>query len=550
MPADSPVSPSDIAALWAGTGLPDDALRSEDDCLALIDRFFPARDGHAALGRGDDCAELRMPGIVALSNDIFLEGAHFRRAYFTPREVGAKALATAISDLAGAGAVPLGLSLGLLLPAGTPKSVLAEVLAGMAEVAGRQAIFLSGGDIARAETLGFCLTVWGKSALEGRDVFLRRGQAQPGDGIFLIGASGLAGVGLRSLEALGRTAVELYPAACAAHLSPQPLTTAGATLARQFTAPEHRLGLMDLSDGPVRDLPRLLAGLGADLDPAQEAIHPEIQAYAAADNLPAESLFLLGGEDYALIGTCAPQSFAGLRALLPQTVRLGTVRAEPGLTLRGRPLHLVGFDHLAGSAKAVGPGDGINEAARTLVRLCRRSHRAGLFPGFSGNASLRLTLADGREACLITRSGAAKGRLGTDDFALLDLADGTLIRGGKPSSEAALHLRLYRANPKSRAVLHTHPPRLTALGLILPPERRLRLPLFEAAGYREKLAWVPDIPPGTEDLAKAAAEAAGRPALWLERHGLCVHGLDPWTCLALAEELEHLAGVQLLAGKN
>ena len=90
------------------------AIRSEDDFLLLVDRYFPNTHPHLALGRGDDCAELLCPPRMALSTDLFLEDIHFRRSYFTPEDMGHKALAVNISDLAAAGALPLGFSLGLM----------------------------------------------------------------------------------------------------------------------------------------------------------------------------------------------------------------------------------------------------------------------------------------------------------------------------------------------------------------------------------------------------------------------------------------------------
>ncbi len=522
-----------------------DRPSSEDDCLKLIDRFFPRDGAHIALGRGDDCAELRMPGAVALSTDAFMEGSHFRREYFTPEEAGAKALATAVSDLAGAGAEPLGFSLGLLLPPDLPASALEGIFSGMAGVAGRCGIPLTGGDISRSDRLGFCLTVWGASAGKGAP-FLRRAQAEPGDVIFLIGSSGLAHAGLLSLEDMGRKALARYPHACAAHLAPAPLLAEGAALAEARRESGCRLGLMDLSDGLVRDLPRLLGDLGADLDPDPDLLHPELRAVAERYGRDAEEIFLLGGEDYALVGTCAQDAFPLVLRAAPRAVRLGAVRSEAGLLVRGKSLFLKGFDHLAGDGSGAELDAVVRKAAGRLIRLCGDAWRAGLLPGFSGNASMRAALPGGGEGCLVTRSGAAKGALSASDFALLDVPDGRLLRGAKPSSEAGLHLALYRVRPETRIILHTHPPYLSALSLALSPEKRLRVPLFESAVYREKLAWVPDLPPGTDDLAEAAALLAERPALWLERHGLCVHGADPAECLALTEELEHLAHVQLL----
>lgn len=185
---------------------------------------------------------------------------------------------------------------------------------------------------------------------------------------------------------------------------------------------------------------------------------------------------------------------------------------------------------------------------QTLTRLCRDAWQTGLLRGFNGNASVRL--ADG--AMLITRSGCAKGRLREED-ACVQTPDGTLLRGGPASSEGLMHLAIYAALPQTRAVLHTHPPRLLALSLRLAAkegenwrEAFLSLPLFEARTWKQRLAFVPALPPGTPELARTVAQAAQTaPAVWMEGHGLCCHGENPSFCLDLSEHLEHLAGMQL-----
>jgi L-fuculose-phosphate aldolase len=188
--------------------------------------------------------------------------------------------------------------------------------------------------------------------------------------------------------------------------------------------------------------------------------------------------------------------------------------------------------------------------------VCRIARNLGFLAGFSGNASCRIPAGDPffrqpEEACLITRSGAAKGRLTPKDFALVSLADGRLLAGPRPSSESALHLALYRQCPDTAAILHTHPPHLLALDLTRPPAERLDLPLPEAAACRAQLAFTPPLPPGSRQLAEAVAEAARtHPAIWLERHGLVVHGPDLFQALALTEELEQLAKIRLLAGEG
>lgn len=196
---------------------------------------------------------------------------------------------------------------------------------------------------------------------------------------------------------------------------------------------------------------------------------------------------------------------------------------------------------LSGSAPSAW-GEGIPEGhADELRRICLRGWQRGLYSGFNGNASLRLGAA-----CLMTCSGAAKGDLGHGDLALVDIATGAVLAGGKPSSEGAMHLAIYRARPDALAVVHTHPPRLLALGALVGPEDMLRLPIYESELLSGQLGFAPAHAPGTQELADAVAEAAvTRDAVWMERHGLCCTGPSAARALALAEELEHLAGVQL-----
>lgn len=566
-----------IAASWEDDGEP---VRSEDDCLDIINSVFPIAGPHMPLGRGDDCAELTFTqGGVALSTDFFWQDAHFRTWYSTPFEVGAKALAGAVSDLAAAGARPLGFSVGLMLPERCSRRSLLHIMQGMHSVAEPHGLTLSGGDLSRSSMLGFAVTVWGESALPKQPFFLRRGQAIPGDVIFLIGRVGMARVGFLHLEHQGRNAIDEFPECVLAHLLPRPLVAEGQTLARlaaefarQHPETPGRMGLMDVSDGLARDLPRLLGTLGADLALPPALIHPEVHAAAEKNGLPAASYLIQGAEDYALLGSCSPALWRNVREALPQTVAIGRVAPVAGLLLDGTPVTEHGFDHFAPSSQAstgfpcraasapavAAPPASLRgglplrplpaacaAAVRETTDLCRAAWGRGLLAGFNGNASLLVELPEEETACLITRSGAAKSGLTARDFALL-AGTGDILAGAGPSSEAGMHLAVYAACPDTRAVLHTHPPCLLALGLRLPPEERLNLPLYEADAYRACLAFVPALPPGSAELAGAVAEAARtRPAIWLENHGLVAHGASLRQALALMEELEQLAAVQL-----
>jgi L-fuculose-phosphate aldolase len=187
-----------------------------------------------------------------------------------------------------------------------------------------------------------------------------------------------------------------------------------------------------------------------------------------------------------------------------------------------------------------------NEARHSVITACRRAWERGLLSGFNGNVSLRLG-----EECLVTCAGAAKGFLRAEEIVAVRIADGACDAAPphRPSSELGMHLALYRARPDAAAIVHAHPGRLLALSLRTMEENFLRLPLFEAETLRAGLAFVPALPPGTEELALATAHAAARAeirAIWMQGHGLTCLGGTLTQALALAEELEHLAAVQLL----
>jgi thiamine-monophosphate kinase len=318
----------------------DSPFTSEDQFLSAISASFPNVHPHMLLGRGDDCAVLKCPEAMALTTDLFVEDVHFRRSYFSPADAGYKALAVNLSDLAAMGATPLGFSLGLAGPPETPASYWEEVLDGMAQLAGSLDLPLVGGDLNACEKLVLAVTLWGAPGPSGR--LLQRGGCQPSDVLFVVGDLGLAAVGLEVLEELGRSALGEWPEATAAHLRPGIKVAEGLTLARR---PGMR-GLMDVSDGLLRDLPRFLgSGLGADLAFAPDTLHPEVLRRAWETGRDPALLAVTGGEDYALLGACPRPFFLDVYTHVAGVWAIGEVAGDPGLRLDGRQLRPGGFDH-------------------------------------------------------------------------------------------------------------------------------------------------------------------------------------------------------------
>lgn len=330
-------------------------ITSEDHLLACLWRHFPKAAPQLLVPNGDDCAVLRDMGPLCVSTDLFLEDAHFRRSYFTPAEIGHKALAVNLSDLAACGALPVGFTMGLALPRDADMAFADQLFAGMAALGAEHNIPLVGGDLSRGDKLHLCLTVFGSSQAPGGG--LQRRQAQEGDLLFLLGQVGLARVGLERLEAVGRAALDEFPEACAAHLLPQPRVREGLRLAALALRDQLRLSLMDVSDGLARDLPRLVGPeLGADitLPHLRGAGHPELVRHARATGADPALMAFLGGEDYALAGTCPSGSGAALMAVLPEAAILGSLRPAGTVpwTCNGRPMN-GGFDHFASDEHTV-----------------------------------------------------------------------------------------------------------------------------------------------------------------------------------------------------
>lgn len=336
-------------------------LDSEFAFLERLERHFPRTHGTLLKGRGDDCALVAWPERVLVSTDLFVEHVHFRRAYFSPFQIGHKSLAVNLSDIAGMGGTALGFSLGLMAPYGTDASLDTafwdELLAGMAALAERCSVPLVGGDLSRGPCLGLCITVWGESV---RPVF--RGDCSPGDVLFLCSpaghgaaALGLARAGFLALEEQGSEALATHPAATSAHLLPEPLLDAASVLASHAGV----RSLMDLSDGLATDLPRLLGAelhpqagkqqtYGAALDIAEQSLHAELLDVCQRQGRDPLREAVLGGEDYCLLGACTSAALKELSSRLQGFSRIGTVTEGAGLVCNGKDFRTLtgpGFDH-------------------------------------------------------------------------------------------------------------------------------------------------------------------------------------------------------------
>lgn len=290
------------------------------DEFSLIRRHFagltPASPD-VVLGIGDDCALLQpSPGMqLAVTSDTLVAGRHFPEST-APADIGWKALAVNLSDLAAMGAQPRWFTLALTLPTADP-GWLEGFAVGLGELARASGIALVGGDTTRGP-LSITITAMGEVA-PGQA--LRRDGARPGDRICVTGTLGDAALALRLLDQ------PALPAQLRQRLDrPMPRIRAGLALRGLATA------ALDISDGLAGDLGHILAasGVGAEID--LRALPGSAHFNGLAPVALRAELMLRGGDDYELCLCLPPESVeeAQQRLDVPLT-EIGRITVEPGL---------------------------------------------------------------------------------------------------------------------------------------------------------------------------------------------------------------------------
>lgn len=262
-------------------------------------------------GIGDDCAVLPVADGDALlfTADLLNEGVHFLRRATSARELGGKALAVNLSDIAAMGGHPVATLLSLALPPDAGETWAEEFMEGYRTLSERYGVALVGGDTTRSgQGITINVTAIGRAPLS---CIKRRSAARPGDVLFTTGALGASGAGLRDLLA-GR----LDTPAAVEHRNPRPQVEEGLWLGmrREVHA------MMDLSDGLASDLRHILdrSGVGAEvlLERVPVAEGSDLQTAAC------------GGEDYKLLLTADAEGAGRL--------------ADEFLKRFGSPLHPLG----------------------------------------------------------------------------------------------------------------------------------------------------------------------------------------------------------------
>lgn len=279
---------------------------TERALIARIHARVPPAPDWVSLGIGDDAAVLvpERGCHDVVTADALVEDVHFRRAWSTPRDIGHKALAVTVSDLAAMGATPRGILLSLALPADLPLEDFDGLADGFLTLASTLRVPLVGGNITRSPG-PLVLDVTAIGSVRPRRLLTRAG-ARPGDRIFVTGALGAAAAGLAMLQANTPASDDDGAAECRlAYQRPAAQLRTGIIVANNRVA----TACMDLSDG-LADAVRQVAeasGCGADIDAASVPVHMGARAWAAARGTDPAAFAVAGGEDYELVFTVPPR---------------------------------------------------------------------------------------------------------------------------------------------------------------------------------------------------------------------------------------------------
>ncbi|MGE0353341.1 MAG: thiamine-phosphate kinase [Gemmatimonadales bacterium] len=289
-------------------------------------------------GIGSDCAHIpEGDRWLVLSCDMSLEEVHFRRDWLSFEEIGWRAAAAALSDLAAAGAEVTGLLASVAMPGDASSEDLEQVMAGVGTAVDAVGGSVLGGDLARGRSWVVDITVVGRA----ESALTRRG-ARPGDRVWVTGTLGGSRAAVTAWNA-GRTP----PAEARARFArPEPRIRAGRYLLRQGAR-----AMMDLSDGLAGDARHLAAAseVALEIDLASLPLGPGVEAAAALERRPPAEFAAEGGEDYELL-VAMPPGFDGSGFLhetgIPLTA-VGTVAAGSGVSLwlDGTRRTLSSYDH-------------------------------------------------------------------------------------------------------------------------------------------------------------------------------------------------------------
>lgn len=322
---------------------------TEDELVAVLaERLAAIPADRILVGIGDDAA-VWQPSRSArslITTDALVEGVHFTRDAMRAEDVGHRALAANLSDVAAMGGRPVLATVALGFPPGTDPDWLVACYEGMAALATRARCPIVGGDLTRAPAILLSITVIGEvrpSNCKTRDA------ARPGDVVAVTGPLGASRAGLAAtVERPELAADDAFAEAVRTFRTPEPRLAEG----RWLGASRHVHAMMDCSDGLSTDLGRICRASGTGAIVESIPVHPAARRVAERTGADPERYALDGGEDFELLVTVGTRAFAHLagrfRARFGRDLlRVGTITEGASVRLaNGAEIAPSGWDHV------------------------------------------------------------------------------------------------------------------------------------------------------------------------------------------------------------
>ena len=327
----------------------------EHALLARILARLPRPSSTVLVGPGDDAAvvaPVRNERLV-VTTDAIVEEVHFSRAYSSPADVGHKALAVNLSDLAAMAATPRWALVSLVLPGSWPVNDVEDLVDGLAALASRHGVAVAGGNITRTDgPLVVDVTAGGGVAPRR---WLTRSGAKAGHEIYVSGAIGGAAAGLEMLGASQGSGLGSQGSGCIArHRRPEPRVRLGVAMGRARAATAG----IDLSDGLADALRQVASAseVGVRIDSEAVPVDAGAREWWTSRGVDPVSAAVAGGDDYELLFAVPPKSGGALRAIArhvadPALTKIGMFTKDPRervLARAGKENALPeGFEHFA-----------------------------------------------------------------------------------------------------------------------------------------------------------------------------------------------------------
>jgi thiamine-monophosphate kinase len=312
--------------------------------IDLLAKMAGGGDKHLLVGIGDDAAAWRGDGSIQLATvDSFIQNVHFPSGLASWKEIGWKALAVNLSDIAAMGGLPRYALVSLALPDNTEVDDVTALYTGMLELAKKFGVALVGGNISRAPLVAITITVFGTSQ---RGQILTRSTARAGELVAVSGQLGAAAAGLEMLTRGLKFGRGVSASFRDAFLHPLPRIAEGQLLVEQGVKTA-----IDLSDGLISDLNQICQAsqVGARIEIERVPVEPGVKAEFGERAL---EMALGGGEDYELLFTARAEVIEKVKrkATCPITVIGEILAGGKGVTLvdsQGKPVDLVhrGWEH-------------------------------------------------------------------------------------------------------------------------------------------------------------------------------------------------------------